>query len=73
MTCKSGALTLDGGRSSSMRTNNSSTSKTRKFLMLKEAKMQKEAQLVYGATTVVTIKNGLLSTLTKLIRLQIRD
>jgi hypothetical protein len=72
-TCKSGALTLDGGRSSGIRMSNSSIGRTTKFLMLKEERMKKEELLVYGATMEATIKSGLSSMLTKLARLKIKD
>jgi hypothetical protein len=73
MTCKSGAQTLDGGKSSSSKMINSSTSPTEEFWMLKEAKMLKETQFNYGAITEVKLKSGQFSMLTKLIKLRLRD
>jgi hypothetical protein len=72
-TCKSGALTLDGGRSSSIKENNSSTSKTTRFLTLKVVRMKKDTQLEFGPTMEETTKSGLLFTLIRLKRLRRRD
>jgi hypothetical protein len=44
MTCKSGALTLDGSRSSSILESNSLTLETIRFLMLREVKTLKDKQ-----------------------------
>jgi len=44
ITCKSGALTLDGGKSLDMRTISSSTGTITKDLMLKVAKMKRVIQ-----------------------------
>jgi hypothetical protein len=65
-TCKSGALTLVGGKSSSMRTANLSTGTTTRFLMLEELRMKKVNKLEFMVTTMVNTKNGPLSILIKL-------
>jgi hypothetical protein len=72
MTCKSGALTQDGSKSSSMRTANSSTGPTARSSMLKEEKMLKDKQSVFGVTIEESINNGKLSILIRLMLLQQR-
>jgi hypothetical protein len=51
--CKSGALTLDGSKSSNLRTNSLSTSLTIEFLMLLAQRTKKEALLVLMAIKVL--------------------
>jgi len=64
-TCKSGALTQVGGKFSSMRIVNSSTGKTRKFLMSKEVKTKKVKLLESLETMDQEDNNGMLSISTK--------
>jgi hypothetical protein len=73
MTCKSGAPTLDGGKYSSMKTTNSSTSRTTRYLMLEEQRMLKANKLESGVTIEVNTNNGQLSILIKPERLLIRE
>jgi len=56
-----------------MRMSNSSTSTTRRYLTLEEAKMLKDNKLVSGPTMEADIKSGLSSMLTRLERLIPRD
>ena len=65
MTCRSGALTQDGGKFSNMRTANSSTGRATRFSMLEVLRMKKVDKLVSGVTTEVNTNNGQLSILTK--------
>ena len=64
-TCKSGALTQDGSRSSSMKTANSSTGRAARSLMSEELRMLKDNKLESGVTTRANTKCGQLSILTK--------
>jgi len=73
MTCKFGAPTQDGSKCSNMRMINSSIGRAARFLMLKEPRMKKVMLSVFGPTTVVNIKNGLLFILTKQRVLKLRD
>jgi hypothetical protein len=72
MTCKSGALTKDGSRFSHMLVSNSSTSKTRKFLMSVETKTLKDNQSKSMATTAEQTRDGRSFTLTQQ-RLKLRE
>jgi hypothetical protein len=73
MTCKSGALTLDGGKSSSLRTTNLSTGATIRSLKSLEAKTKKEPRLVLTETTMEQINNGKFFMLTRQTKLRPRD
>jgi hypothetical protein len=73
ITCKSGAPTLDGGRSSSMRESNLSTGRTARSLKSKATRMKKDMQLASGPTMVATTKNGQFCTQTRLTRLSRKD
>jgi hypothetical protein len=64
---------VDGGKPSPMKDNTSSTSITRKLLMSMETRTSKETRLLYGEDTMVLTKDGLLSTLTRLLRNQLLD
>jgi glycerol-3-phosphate dehydrogenase len=64
-TCKSGALTLVGGKFSSMRIVNSLIGRTRKSLMLKEVKTKKVKLLESLETMDQEDNNGMLSISTK--------
>jgi len=72
-TCKSGALTLDGSNSSSMRRNNSSIGPTRRLLMFIQEEMKKEDKLSFGVTTERQTRDGLLSILIKLKQFLLRE
>jgi len=72
-TCKYGAPTPTGGKSSSMKVNTSSTGRTEKLLMYMEEKTKKEDQLSSGANTVEPTRDGRSSILIKLQRLQRKD
>jgi hypothetical protein len=72
-TCKSGAPTLDGSRSSSMRMVNSSIGPTRRYLMSLDLKMRKVKQLESLETTEDQTRNGKFFILTRLKRLLLRD
>jgi hypothetical protein len=63
LTCKSGAPTLDGGRSSSTTEATSSTSTTRRLLMLLVVKMLKDKTFKSGADTTKPTRDGPLPTL----------
>jgi len=65
MICKSGAQTLDGSKSSSMRIINSSTGKTARYLMSQEPRMLKDKLSKYMVTMVERTKDGMLSILIK--------
>jgi hypothetical protein len=71
-TCKSGAQTLDGGRSSNMRIIKLSTSPITRFLMSQDLRMKKVAQLVFKTTMEEETRNGKFYTLIKLIKLEQR-
>jgi hypothetical protein len=71
--CRSGALTLDGGKSSNLLTNNLSISKTEESLMFQVLKMKKEEQLLLIKLMAVTTKSGMSSMLIKPRQLQLRD
>jgi hypothetical protein len=72
-TCKSGALTLDGSRSLSMKVNNSSTSEMEEHLMSQVVEMKKDNLLLLGRDMVARTRNGRLSTLMKLRKELQRD
>jgi hypothetical protein len=57
-TCKSGALIPTGGRFSSMKTNNSSTGETRRFLMSRVVKMLRDKRYNFGTTMDPRHKDG---------------
>jgi predicted DNA-binding protein (MmcQ/YjbR family) len=65
MTCRSGAPTQDGGKSSSIRIANSSTGTTTRSLTLEEVKTKKDNKLEFGAITEVDTNNGKLFILIK--------
>jgi len=65
MTCKSGAQTQDGSKSSSIKATNSSTGPTARSLMLEEGKTLKETQCKFGATTAPRLRDGMLCILIK--------
>jgi hypothetical protein len=71
-TCKSGALTLDGGRSSLTQDNTLSISKTERFLMLQVEKIKKAKESLFGDNIKVLTKDGRLSILTNLPRSQLQ-
>jgi hypothetical protein len=56
--CKYGAQTRNGGRSSDMKENTSSTSRARRHLMFQEEKMLKDNQFGSGASTVELTRDG---------------
>jgi hypothetical protein len=64
-TCKSGAPTQDGGKSSPMKDNTSSTSRTRKLLIFMETKMKKEERSKYGRDIMAPTRDGESSILTQ--------
>jgi len=66
-------LTPIGGRSSSMKVNNSSTSKMEKHLMYIQEKTKKEEKLSSTTSIPIPTKNGRLSILMKLIRLRRKE
>jgi hypothetical protein len=72
MTCKSGALTHNGSRSSSIKVSTLSTYKTENALKFLETRMMKEEQLLSTIDTTVLTRDGRLSMLT-LSRLKPRD
>ena len=74
MTCKSGALTLDGGNSSNTLDPNSLTSRMpTRYLMLKEEKTRKDKLSVFGVTIRANIKDGMYFILIKLTRQKLKD
>jgi len=73
MTCRFGAPTQDGSKCSNMKMINSSIGRIARSLMLKEPRMKKATLLVFGEIMEANIKNGLLSILTKLIKLQQKE
>jgi len=76
MTCKSGALTLDGGNFSSIleiSLDNSSISNTTKEFLLLLLMTKRDNQLQSTTIATVSIKDGVLSILIKLIKLRLRD
>jgi hypothetical protein len=74
MPCKFIALTLNGGKSSSMRRTNSSISPTKKPLKLSEVMTRKELRLVLQMKTKMKeTNNGKFFMLTKPIKLRPRD
>jgi len=72
-TCKYGAPTQDGSRSSDMLANNSSTSKTKKHLMFRVQKMLKDKLLSFMDHTTRSTKDGELSILINPKRSQLKD
>jgi hypothetical protein len=73
-TCKSGAPTLDGSRSSNIETHISATFKTKiDVLMSVEAKMKKADQLSSGRSTEELTKDGRLYIKMKLKRFKKKD
>jgi hypothetical protein len=75
MTCKSGALTQDGGKFSSMmrRRTNSSIGVTTRSSKSLEAKTKKEQRLVSTVTTMEETNNGQFFMLTRPTKLRLRD
>jgi hypothetical protein len=72
-TCKSGAPTQDGSKSSCMLMNISATSRIRNAWMLQEARMLKVKQFKFMAEIIIQIKGGRLFIKIKLTRLLLRD
>jgi hypothetical protein len=72
-TCKSGALTLDGGKFSDSRTTNSLTGRAIRYLMLLDLKTKKDKPLVSRTTTMVLTNNGMYSILMKLKDQELRE
>jgi len=70
---KSKEPTHNGGRSSSIEVNNSSTSRTRRFLMYQEEKMLKLNQLLLTRATMERTRDGKLFMLIRLINSRPRD
>jgi hypothetical protein len=70
---KSKELTLIGGRSSSIKVNSSSISRTKKLLMLKVQKMLKLNQLLLINNIMEETRNGKLSMLKMLQQLKPRE
>jgi hypothetical protein len=62
LTCKSGAPTQDGGRSSNTEEKTSSTSRTRRLSMYMEEKILKDKKLSSGEDTTNLTRDGELST-----------
>jgi hypothetical protein len=74
ITCKSGAPTPDGSRSSLTEMNISAISKTKTdVLMSVEAKMKKEEKLLSGRNMVVPTRDGRSSIKMKLRKFKRRD
>jgi len=63
----------NGGRSSNTEVTNSSTSRTKRYLMLKEEEMQKLNQLLSGIAIKERTRDGKLSMLRMLESLRLRD
>jgi hypothetical protein len=72
LTCKSGALTQDGGKYSDSRRTSSSTGRATRYLMLKVAMIVKVPQFKFSATTEAEHNNGKFFMLTKLRRIEPR-
>jgi hypothetical protein len=72
-TSMSQELTQDGGRSSNMKDNTSSTSKTRRQSMSIKERMLKDKRLLSGRDTTEPIRDGESSILIKLLRNQQMD
>jgi hypothetical protein len=72
-TCKFGAPTLTGGKSSNTKDQASLTSKTTKHLMFLVEQIKKVKPLLYMESMVRSTKDGELFILTKLIRFKRRD
>jgi hypothetical protein len=73
-TCRSGAPTHNGSRSSSIKTTNSSTpERTKRFSMSQVERMLKLNQLLFGRIMVERTRNGTSSILIKLLRRILRD
>jgi len=72
-TCRSGAPTPTGGRSSNMRVNTLSTGRMEKFLMSKEERMLKDKQFGPGRDMVELTKDGRSSILINLVKNQLQD
>lgn len=72
-TCRSGALTLDGGKFSSTRTNNSSTGRTPRYLKLRQTETKKDMPSEFTPTMEADTKSGLSFTLTSQRRVRIKD
>jgi len=71
LTCNSGAPTVDGGNSSSMKDKTSRTSKTTKSLMFQEAETQKHKMSKFITDITNLIKDGIFFMLkTKLMQRQ---
>jgi hypothetical protein len=69
---KSTALTLTGGKSSSIEVKTSSTFRTERFLMLREAVIQKDKKFLSGTDTTEPTRDGESSILIKLERTEPR-
>jgi hypothetical protein len=72
-TCKSGAPTLDGGKSSHIQMSTSSTFRTRNALMSMVEEMKKVDKLSFGTNTMVQTRDGRLHTLMKPRRKLLKD
>jgi hypothetical protein len=72
-TCKFGAPTQDGGKSSDTPEETSRTSKAERFLMFQVVKMLKAKRLLSGANTTKPTRDGQLSMLTELPRKRLLD
>jgi len=74
MTCKSGAPTHNGSRSSSSKQDNSSTSeRIKRFLMSMVPRMRKLERLLSERTQVKLTRNGMSSILIRLLRVKLKD
>jgi hypothetical protein len=72
--CRLQELTLDGGRSSSMKTHTSATSnRLTSVSMFMQAKTKKEEMSSFGTDTTVLTKDGRLSILMNLQRSKIKE
>jgi hypothetical protein len=71
--CRSGALTHNGSRSSSMKLIDLSISKTERTLMFQEQRMLKDNQLLFMVKPMDLTRNGRLSILIKLRKIERRD
>jgi len=72
MKCKSGVLTQDGSKSSSMKDPNSLIGRMDLLLMSRIAKTRKDKLLVFKIIQETLTRDGRLSILTRLKRLRLR-
>jgi hypothetical protein len=73
MTCKSGVLTLDGSKYSSMKTTSSSTSPKILYLTSHKPRIRKDKLFKSMVIMVERTNSGMYSILTKLIKLRPKD